>query len=341
MKTLVAAVLPAAQFALLHADPVPDALPPLPDPLGVAGPFAGTTPGGLIVAGGAHFPQAMPWEGGKKVWSDRIWRLEKPDGPWSRAGSLPRPLGYGVSISTDDGVWCLGGSDATRHYAECFRLSWKDGALSVLSGPSLPIPLAHASGALVEGRIVIAGGSETPGEQTASTRIFALDPANPHSWSELPPLPGPGRFLAAAAAVGPEFFLLGGATPVPGPDGKAVRRFLKETWVLTAGKWRTGPDLPRPLAAAPTPCPVVDGEIFLCGGDDGSLVGFQPPEKHPGFCKTVFAYRPGDPAWRDAGTLPTAQVTTTCLHWQDGWIVPSGEVRPGVRTPLIRRLRWP
>ncbi len=341
MKALALAAAWSTAPLALHADPVAAELPPLPDPLGVAGPFAGVTAGGLIVAGGAHFPGAMPWEGGKKVWLDRVWRLDSSAGTWTRAGALPHPLGYGVSLSTDDGVWCVGGSDSTRHFAETFRLGWKNDALTVTAGPPLPIPLANAAGALVQGRLVIAGGSESPGEQTASARVFALDLAQPTAWKELPALPGPGRFLAAAAAVGADFFLFGGATPVPGPDGKSVRRFLKGAWRFADGKWQSLPDLPRSLAAVPTPCPVVGSEIFLCGGDDGSLVGFQPPEKHPGFCKTVFAYRPDRASWRDAATLPVAQVTAPCFSWRDRWIVPSGEVRPGVRTPLIRALRWP
>ena len=67
-------------------------LPPLPDAPGVAGPFAGVSGGALLVAGGANFPDRMPWEGGKKVWLDRVWVLEKPDGVWREAGKLPRPL---------------------------------------------------------------------------------------------------------------------------------------------------------------------------------------------------------------------------------------------------------
>ena len=57
-------------------------LPPLPDTLGVAAPFAGVSGGALLVAGGAHFPGKMPWGGGTKAWLDRVWRLDAPDGAW-------------------------------------------------------------------------------------------------------------------------------------------------------------------------------------------------------------------------------------------------------------------
>src|SRR5690348_6499323 len=70
------------------------ALPPLPDPEGFAGMFAGTIGDALLVAGGANFPDRRPWDGGVKRWYDAVWLLEDPAGPWRRVGSLPRPSSY-------------------------------------------------------------------------------------------------------------------------------------------------------------------------------------------------------------------------------------------------------
>jgi N-acetylneuraminic acid mutarotase len=117
-------------------------LPPLPEKLGFAGPFVGTHKGALLVAGGANFPEKPPWEGGTKVWHDRVFVLERPDGDWKLAGTLPRPLGYGVSVSTKDGVICIGGSDAQRHYADVFLLRRENGELKTSPLPSLPRPCA-------------------------------------------------------------------------------------------------------------------------------------------------------------------------------------------------------
>jgi N-acetylneuraminate epimerase len=99
-------------------------LPSLPDKEGFAGPFAGTSRGVLLVAGGANFPEKKPREGGKKVWSDTVFALSRPGGEWRVAGKLPRPLGYGVSVTHRDGVVCVGGSDSERHHADAFRLEW-------------------------------------------------------------------------------------------------------------------------------------------------------------------------------------------------------------------------
>jgi N-acetylneuraminate epimerase len=151
-------------------------LAPIPESRGVAAPFAGVSGNALIVAGGANFPDKMPWEGGKKVWRDAVWVLDGPDGKWRGAGKLPRPLAYGVSVSVNGCVLCIGGSDSERHYADVFAFEWKEGTLrqSKTLPPSLPIPLANAAGAVDRGEVVyIACGSSEPGEKTTSNRVFS------------------------------------------------------------------------------------------------------------------------------------------------------------------------
>src|SRR5688572_18937116 len=145
----LAALVVIAVAATPHALGAHDALswrelPPIPDAVGFAGPFAGTTSGALLVAGGANFPDAKPWEGGRKVWSDRVFVLETPDAPWKLLDErLPRPLGYGVSVTTTDGVVCVGGSDARRHYSDVFRIRYADGKLTFTPMPNLPKPCAN------------------------------------------------------------------------------------------------------------------------------------------------------------------------------------------------------
>jgi N-acetylneuraminic acid mutarotase len=98
-------------------------LPRLPDRQGFGGPYAGSHNGALLVGGGANFPDKPPWEDGRKVWYDSVFVLDKPDGAWKPAGRLPRATGYGVSLSTEDGIACIGGSDADRHYADAWKAS--------------------------------------------------------------------------------------------------------------------------------------------------------------------------------------------------------------------------
>src|SRR6478735_8290395 len=99
-------------------------LPPLPDPEGFAGGFAGTDHGALIFAGGSNFPGKKPWEGGVKVWYDGVFVLDAPEGQWKRVGRLPRAYGYGASVSTPHGVICIGGGDSDRNLADVLRIQW-------------------------------------------------------------------------------------------------------------------------------------------------------------------------------------------------------------------------
>ena len=339
---MLAAVLPL--LAAVRADDAAgawDSLPPLPDPRGVASPFAGVSHGVVIVAGGANFPDKMPWEGGRKVWHDAIRVLERPDGAWRTAGRLPRPLAYGVSVTCGNVVVAIGGSDAERHHAEVLTWEWRDGALAAAAwnpGP-LPVALANAAGAVdASGNVFVACGSHEPGEQAASRRVFMVSSREPGAkWRELPELPGPARLLPVAAADGDAFFVFGGAALERSGD-RVVRRYLKDAWRWSPREgWKALAEMPAPCVAAPSPAPVADGCCWLIGGDDGSRVGFAPPERHPGFPGTVFRYRIAADRWEAAGRAPAPRATLPCVPMDGRFVLPSGEVRPGVRSPEVWR----
>ena len=183
-------------------------LPSLPDVHGFAGPFVGTHNGALLVAGGANFPDKKPWEGGTKVWYDRVFVLERPDDAWKAAGKLPRPLGYGVSLNTKIGVVCIGGSDPNRHYADVFVMRWENGELTMSSLPSLPKPCANFCGEMLGNTIHVAGGIETPTSTNALKTFWSLDlDSNEPRWQELEAWPGPARMLAVLRCKTIRFFL--------------------------------------------------------------------------------------------------------------------------------------
>lgn len=194
-------------------------LPPLPDAQGFAGSFAGVSNNTLLVAGGANFPDKKPWQGGKKRWYDTVYALEKPDGKWTVIGRLPRPLGYGVSVTHRHTLICIGGSDADRHYADVFRLQFNSGKLVASQLPSLPIAVANACGALVGDTLYVAGGQEKPDAANTLKKIFALDlAAEELRWREIDAWPGRGRMLAVAASFDGAFWLIGGTDLIAAKD---------------------------------------------------------------------------------------------------------------------------
>lgn len=314
-------------------------LPPIPDANGVAGAFAGVSGGALLVAGGANFPGKKPWEGGEKVWHDAVYALPERGTEWVQAGHLPQPLGYGVSVSHGGGVVCAGGSDAKGHHAEVFRLTWEADVLSVVPLPALPQPLANGCGALVGDVLYVAGGQASPSSQIALDSVYRMDlSADSPRWEAVASIPGSGRILAVAAGFDGAFWVVGGASLQAGSDGKPKRTYLRDAWRLNAGHgWRRMADLPRAVVAAPSPAPALADGYLLLGGDDGTQVD-SAPEAHRGFSARSLRYDKKSGAWHEAGQLPAPRVTAPCVPWAGGWVIPSGEMRPGVRSPEVWHL---
>lgn len=177
--------------------------PPIPDSIGFNGSFIGVHGDVLIVAGGANFPHKPVWEGGEKKWYDHIFVLESNlsgEYSWYTTDNLklPRPTGYGISIETEDGLICIGGSNAEGINAEVFSLKWdpEKKSLAIKDLPDLPIPLAAMGGDMINNIIYVAGGQEEV-SGPATRHFFALDlsrdGAQNYRWETLTPWPGPAR----------------------------------------------------------------------------------------------------------------------------------------------------
>ena len=312
-------------------------LPAIPDAEGFAGAFAGVSNGALIVAGGANIAGEKWGATFQKQWHDSVFVLEKPDGEWKTGFKLPRALGYGVSVTTERGVVCIGGSDAQRHHADVFLLEWRDGRIVTTVLPALPKPCANACGALVGKVIYVAGGIETPDATVAMKTFWSLDlaAAEPR-WETLAPWPGPERMLAVAGVLGESFCIFSGAKLKAGADGKAVREFLRDAYRFTPGKgWTRLADMPRAAVAAPSPALAIGSRLLIATGDDGTRVDFQPVREHPGFPRDVLAYDAERDAWSSAGEIPFSRATVTAVQWCGQYVIPNGEVRPRVRTPEV------
>jgi solute:Na+ symporter, SSS family len=313
------------------------ALPAIPDPLGFAGPLAGVHDDVLLVAGGANFPDGMPWDGGAKAWHDDVFALRRADAKWQRVGQLPRRLGYGVSLSTPRGVACLGGSNAQGHYADCFFMQRTSEGVAFKPLPALPRPCANACGAALGDVLYVAGGIATPNSTTALRTLWRLDLARlEHGWQEFEAWPGSGRMLATMGVQGGVVYLFGGASLAAGADGKPVRTWLQDAYKFQPGRgWSKIAALPHPVVAAPSPAPAMgQSHLLLLGGDDGSQVNVAPAD-HKGFPRDILAYHSITDTWAKVGRLPTGLVTTPAIVWNKRIVIPGGEQRPGVRSTEV------
>lgn len=326
-----------------------DELPSLPDELGVAGPFAGVHNDALIVAGGANFPTPV-WDN-DKVWRDRIHVLIKTGDryTWQDGGSLAQPIAYGASVSTPDGVLCIGGCDSKSTFDSVFVLRWDSVTEQVVreSYPTLPRPCAFGAATLIDNVVYLAGGQSGASLDSAMTNFWSLDlgrrdqPKN-FVWNELDGWPGPSRALNLTIAQHNGYddcvYVISGRQQV-GTDDTNVQ-FLKDVWEYTPStrQWRRRAEVPRCVMAGGG-IAWSQSHIFVLGGDDGSLFanGADLKDDHPGFIKQSLAYHTITDTWIEAGPLPQNQVTTVAVRWGDSIILPSGEIRPRVRSPQVAR----
>jgi N-acetylneuraminic acid mutarotase len=75
--------------------------------------------------------------------------------------------------------------------------------------------------------------------------------------------------------------------------------------------------------------------FLVMSGDDGTLVDFKPAEKHPGFPRSIMAYNTITDYWQTLGEVPVGHVTTPMVQWHNRFVIPSGEIRPGKRSPSV------
>ncbi len=306
----------------------------LPDAEGFAGSYAGVSNGALIVTGGANFPEKPLWEGGPKRWTDRVFVMPEGSIGWQDATPLPKPLGYGATATLPQGMMLIGGSNVGGAVADCYMLVWENGDVSCKPVAPLPVTLTGHAAVVMGGKVYVQGGSIAVGEQDAESRMWIYDPAA-DTWSEGEPLPGRGRFLHQMAVIGNTLYVLGGIGIVPGEDGRQVREMLTEAWSYSESiGWRRLSYLPHFCGAAPTPAPVINGCIYLMGGDDATVKGFTPAN-HPGFHNQSLCYCPAADSWSDSGEIAVARAVLPCAEWNGLAVIVNGEQRPGKRSNQV------
>lgn len=175
----------------------------LPDEKGLNGSFSGIHNDVMIIAGGANFPGTPAWEGGVKKWYDSIYVLERSGEAWNWIDQielkLDRPLAYGASIATKDGLLCIGGDNSEGNYSEVFLLSWdpKERTLNKTDLESLPFPLSGMGIGRIDDLIYLVGGKKGANQPVSNTFLsFNLNAqlGRPqYSWKEHDGFPGEAR----------------------------------------------------------------------------------------------------------------------------------------------------
>jgi len=324
----------------------------------------------LIVAGGANFPDKMPWEGGAKHYSDEIHILEKHGAEfnWNKQikFKLPEPIAYCGNTSTPLGIVYAGGENDKGLSNKTFLLNWDADheQVSVKQLPDLPLKLTNIVLTSI-GNVVYAIGGD---EQHNSSNLFCfidLHSYNP-KWQPLPRLP---LALANTTAIvqkaidGYNIFVIGGRTKTPSQISSLHHTVFE--YNTSTCKWERLADISdgknKMNLSAAAGVPFGDHHILMLGGDNGvvfhkietylskiALATTQAEKEqfigeknklvinHKGFYKGLLLYNTITNKWTKVGELPfAAHVTTTATLWGGDVVLSNGEIKPGVRTPDV------
>ena len=116
--------------------------------IGIAGPLTGVHNDVLIVAGGANFPEAMPWMGGAKKYHDAVFVFKKGlKGKINilHTAKLPEVLAYSASCTTPQGIVSAGGEGDNGVANKVLLLQWSGEKLVTKELPSLPHGFTNAA----------------------------------------------------------------------------------------------------------------------------------------------------------------------------------------------------
>jgi N-acetylneuraminic acid mutarotase len=221
----------------------------------------------------------------------------------------------------------------------------------------------------------VAGGQTSTDKSDSSRHAYQLDfrggPKAGLVWERLPDLPGVDRLLPVcfgiSAGARPGLYVFGGRRQ----NAAGAPEFPRDGFRYdpAAGRWNALGQIAGCIMAG-SAVPYGATSAIVLGGDTGEIflqkealaarlralqarAAADPQaaadlnraraeektllENHPGFSRKTFIYHSETDQWSETDPLPEwPPVTTTAVWWNEQIALPSGEIRPGVRTPQVR-----
>lgn len=348
---------------------------------GVSACFAGFYQGRLLLAGGCNFPEAPAAEGGRKRFYQGVYAAEvtgKDVLSWHQVAQLPVPAAYGVTVSTPQGLICVGGTNEEGPLSSVFRLSLhaESGQWSIEPLPSLPVTLDNMAGTCYNHCLYVAGGNVNG---IPSNALYKLDLNRPESgWTRLTDFPGHPRvqpvLVAQRARQGTFLYLWGGfagagagRTATLSVDGY---RYHPETDVWTSVATPTGADGVDVSLGGGTAVALDDSLILCMGGVNKTVfldalkreerlkqascegdVQLEDSLKQAGreymlmpaeayrFNDRILVYNTYRDGWKEVLRTPfTARAGAALVGVGSEFYHLHGELKPGIRTSSITRI---
>ncbi len=282
--------------------------------------------------------------------------------------------GMSVTLPRRGSALFIGGKESAATDAVWEVSADQAGELTFSPRVKYPLPIVEGVAGLVGEKVIVVGGvtSKEGGGFRSVQEAYMLDTSRKEGEWKWEPLPWPqsgegemarGRAYAVAGVRSDLLYMFGGrdyadsAEPAPGRVHQAKLDILADCYALSMKEevpvWKRLADLPKGMSAAPSAAlPIGVSHLLMLGGvsadywrqqfeDRPELNG--AGEEHPGFERTLWAYDTITDTWAATGNLPevagelpvSVPVTTPVVEWKKKFIVPTGEIKPGIRSPQV------
>ena len=338
---------------------------------GIAGALAGAIDNNIIIAGGSNFANSKPWLGGTKLYYDNIFVLkfdENKSMTWQQPElKLPLKMAYSACVSAENAIFCLGGEDAKQPLKLALKIYIENNQLQIEELPELAFAVSNAGASIIGTRLYVAGGNDSAG---ATKHFQMLDlSVLENGWTVLPKLliEESHAVVVSQSAKKEDYIYVFGGRNKTGETStflSAIQKYSpKENKWSDAGALQLEGYEKFGLSAG-TGVAFGERQILLFGGDKGEIFNrterfnnaiaeetdsikreeiiaakIESLTNHRGFNTEIYSFDTHSGKLLQVGKIPgLSQVTTTAFWWNGKVIIPGGEIRPGVRTPLVNEV---
>ncbi len=306
----------------------------------------------IVTGGGANFPHKSVLEGGAKQMYSDLWLIDtKSENKIIEHINLPVEIGYGASVTTEKGIYYIGGSSNQQADDDILFLTLDENK-NLKYEKIGELPFTFQSGAAVEynGKLYIVGGKQNG---IPSNKVYEYNLTN-KVIKELPSVPaGRGRTQSVAQILNDSLYVFSGGDTTAYTDGY---KYNFET-----GKWEeispvrvNGKEISLLGAAS---VKLNKKEMLVIGGfnkeiyDDAvkklgtlrgqellkfkaSYFGADPDDFR--WNRDILIYNSETNSWRSIGEIPfNAPCGEGLVIVKNKIYSINGEIKPGVRTPRI------
>lgn len=318
--------------------------------IGTAGVLSGKAGDYIIVGGGANFPDKPAAVGGTKKYYSDVYVLKETDGSLKLVEhtNLDHEIGYGSSITTDDGIYYVGGSSDQEMADDIYLFTTnKSGNLDTKKIGELPFTLSDGIAVEKDKKIYVGLGKQ---DGKASNKFYEFDIATGKT-KELASVPGADtRTQSVAQVLNGKLYVFSGGDAVAYTDGYSYD-FKSDEWTKAADV-AIGNEKISLLGA--NSVKLNENEMMVIGGFNkqvydnavknlnslkdeqlaefkASYFGADPDEFQ--WNKKVLIYNAKNDNWKSIGEIPFQAPCGEGLILSKNRVYSiNGEIKPGIRT---------